>query len=162
MINFSIFYSDLEFMFALLCNDMLLNDDIKYIADKLILNDADDSLIQILVSNETDNVHELFKKYLNSKGIVVQDAKRTLIKKIFYYILQEKLSLYEAMDFINDKIVLEVGSDKYVGDRLGIPGIIGDYDALYDMKYVYNSSVEEIQRGENILKSEMRDYINKN
>lgn len=99
MINFIDFYKDIEFMYVLFLEKKLTVSDLKQIADKLIITDDNKYLIDMLVTNETDNIFDLFEKYIKSKNIFVKNAKKQIAKKIFYYILKNEIQMNEGIDF---------------------------------------------------------------
>lgn len=159
MINLLDFYHDNEFMAALLENGMLSNADIRYIADMLTDTVNNEYLIKILVSDEDDEINSKFKEYIKSKNIFIEDKKRFLIKKIFQYILNGQIDLYESIKFIDFEIRDFEADKQIVGDSIGMEKIFGKFYLINDRDV---TDPKEIKKLEEEIKQEMQNYIDNN
>lgn len=86
MLDFCKFYNDIYFIYALFKENYLKTDDIKKIADKLVIYDDNKYLIDILISENNDDVITLFDSYLKDKNIYVKSKNRNYQKNIWLYI----------------------------------------------------------------------------
>ena len=160
MLDFTKFYNDLEFVAALYYNNMLTNQDIYDIANKMINSDPDEKLIDILVAtNETDKNLVKFGEYIKTKNISFKDPQRFLIKKIFQYILKMDIALSDGIKYINFKILNSELTKKYVGDYVGIEQIIGNFWAIEDGDVTDSKNIQIL---EDLIKKDMLKYIEEN
>jgi hypothetical protein len=146
-------------MAALLENGMLSNADIRYIADMLTDTVNNEYLIKILVSDEDDEINSKFKEYIKSKNIFIEDKKRFLIKKIFQYILNGQIDLYESIKFIDFEIRDFEADKQIVGDSIGMEKIFGKFYLINDRDV---TDPKEIKKLEEEIKQEMQNYIDNN
>lgn len=158
MIDFSKFYNDLELVAALLYNNFLKEEDIKEIASALIGLDQNDILIDISVSTNS-NVTELFGNYLKSKQINITNPKKFLTKKLFQYVLANKIDIKSSMEFINFKISEEDRVKEYIGDDIGVEQILGNFWIIEDGDV---QDIEEIQQLTKTINEDMSKYIEEN
>ena len=159
MINFIDFYKDIEFMYALFLENKLTVSDLKQIADKLIITDDNKYLIDILVTNETDNISDLFEKYVKSKNISIKNAKKEIVKKVFHYILKNKIQMNEGIDFLHYEVSDYLKDKQYIGDNIGIEKILGNYISIDDGDITDEKQIDEIKQ--EIIKN-MQKYVDEN
>lgn len=156
MLDFSKFYNDIYFIYALFKENYLKTDDIKKIADKLVIYDDNKYLIDILISENNDDVITLFDSYLKDKNIYVKDLKIEITKKIFGYILNKEIQMKDGIDFIHYQVEVSSKYKKYVGDDLGIEKILSNYFLIDDGDVTDEKEVQKIIQ-EILL--EMKKYI---
>lgn len=159
MINFVDFYKDIEFMYALLLENKLTASDLKQIANRLIITDDNKYLINILISDENDNVFELFKKYVQSKNITINNTKKEIVKKIFFYILKNEIQINAGIDFLHYEISDYSKDKQYIGDNIGIEKILGNYISIDDGDITDKKHINKIKQ--EIIK-DMQKYIDEN
>ena len=156
MLDFSKFYNDIYFIYALFKENYLKIDDIKKIADKLVIYDDNKYLIDILISENNDDVIILFDSYLKDKNIYVKDLKIEITKKIFGYILNKEIQMKEGIDFIHYQVEASSKYKKYVGDDLGIEKILSNYFLIDDGDVTDEKEVQKIIQE---ILFEMKKYI---
>ena len=100
MIDFTKFYDDLSFIYALFMENKLTIDDIRKISDKLVIEDGNDYLVNILISND-EEVSNSFANYFKDKNITIENPKIEITKKIFSYILKGCISMKAGIDFVH-------------------------------------------------------------
>jgi hypothetical protein len=132
MIQFSDFYDDIDFMLALFFNGMLNDADIYEIANRSNNKTSDDIFAKIIANGPSGNNQRLLYNYLNELGIEPLDHKRALIAKVFYYILSNRIDIYEGIGFIDHKVINNENITKYVGDDVGIEKILGAFYLVAD------------------------------
>lgn len=158
MIDFSRFYNDTYFIYALFKENYLTIDDIKKITDKLTLDDDNKYLIDILISEDNNDVITSFENYFKDKNITVEYSKIEITKKIFLYILCDKISMKEGIDFIHYHVEDPLKYKKFVGDDLGIEKILSNYFLIDDGDIIDKNKIQKIT--EEII-NEMKEYIQK-
>ena len=156
MLDFSKFYNDIYFIYALFKENYLKTDDIKKIADKLVIYDDNKYLIDILISENNDDVITLFDSYLKDKNISDKELKIEITKKIFDYILKKEIQMKAGIDFIHYQVEASSKYKKYVGDDLGIEKILSNYFLIDDGDVTDEKEVQKIIQ-EILL--EMKKYI---
>jgi ethanolamine utilization cobalamin adenosyltransferase len=159
MIQFTDFYDDIDFMIALFFNCMLNNADIYEIANRLTSKVSDGNLAKIIVNGTDDNNNKkLFENYLNKLNIKLLNPKRALVAKIFYYILHNRIDLYEGIKFLVDYRVSNFDDAiEYIGDDVGISKILGNFYAIDDGDL---RNKKDIEAAINYIFRDMKQYVN--
>ncbi len=157
MIDFTKFYDDLSFIYALFMENKLTIDDIRKISDKLVIEDGNDYLVNILISND-EEVSNSFENYFKDKNIIIENPKIEITKKIFSYILKGCISMKAGIDFVHYQISDQSKYKKYVGDDLGIEQILGNYFAIDDGDVADEKQIHELTQE---IYKEMQEYIEK-
>ena len=143
------------------CNTDLLNNlDIYEIAKNFNKNNSDDILVSI-ITNETDNDNnkKLFKEYLDNKKIKFLYPKKTLVAKVFYYILHNKIDIIKGIRFVHYYVSNNENITEYVGDDVGIEEIIGDFYAIYDGDITNEKDIETTKK---LIFENMQRYVHDN
>lgn len=159
MIDFSKFYDDIEFVAALFYNNLLTDENVRIIADKLTETENDDVLIDIIVSSYTDDNLKKIEKYIESKKIKIKNKKIFLTKKIFQYILKNEISISDGIRFIHLEISNNEEIKEYVGDDIGIEQILGNFYAIDDGDVTDPKSIKRLIQK---IQKEMKEYIKNN
>jgi hypothetical protein len=131
-IQFSCFYDDIDFMIALFFNRMLNNAHIYEIANHLNNKKSDDVLVKIIDKGTDINSKKLFYSYLNAFGIKYFDSRRSIVAKVFYYILHDRIDLGKGFKFVKCWVSDFKKTKKYVGDDVGIEQICGNFHSICD------------------------------
>ena len=136
--------------------DIHIYEIARYLNSKI----PDDYLSNIITNRIDDlNNRKLFDKYLNKKNIKFSYPKKTLIAKVFYYILNNRIDFDEGIRFVHYNVSNRVNITEYIGDDVGIEKIVGDYFAIDDGDITYE---EDIKKLKILILEEMQQYIQNN
>ncbi|MDR0726882.1 MAG: hypothetical protein LBF37_02355 [Rickettsiales bacterium] len=123
------FSRDIVLMGAMFRAGLLNAASVREVADNLLSTDygpfpgyTDETLISIVVSYKDEKIGDDFNQFLDDNDVKIDHPKQTLVAKVFYYILENKLDFWAGMDFLF-RVVHDYHTDE-------------DFDGiLYDYKY---------------------------
>lgn len=171
---------DIYFIAASFYSNIFSNISIYEIANHLNNNTYDDILAKIIANGVDNNNKKLFEKYFDAHGIKISDPKRVVAAKVFYHILHDRIDFREGIIFLHHRVVDRGNTTEYLGDDIGIEGILGKFyqiddgdlsdekyiktaieDIISDMKQYINDHLEKFPMDNNILKYSEKIVINK-